>query len=345
MKNNYPLVSIIMPVYNTGKLLGHTIDCIIAQSYKNWELLLIDDGSTDHICSEICDKYALADDRILSFHKKNGGICSARNYGLKRAQGEFIAFCDHDDEYNKYLIEKALKSSIEDNVDITKFCYDTVYENGLVEKQTICKKVENYDNIPQSFLKLININVFGTIWSCLYKRQVIIDHSLKFDETISHGGEDFNFNLRLLPFVTKIDIIPDYLYKHYIRGALSTSVKVYNDTLNIYIKEISLINELIVRFNSKKRSLRKEEYDEAFTFRMLEYISYAIRLKKKKSDIIDELRNLENKYKGEYFYGSDRQLKFKLWVIIALWRHHLFSFLYYLFFLKNRLNSLKNKKY
>lgn len=345
MKNNYPLVSIIMPVYNTGKLLRHTIDCIIAQSYENWELLLIDDGSTDHICDEICDKFASFDNRIKTFHKQNGGICSARNYGIERAQGEFIAFCDHDDEYNEFLIERALRSLLRNNSDLTKFCYDAIYDNGLVEKKTICRKNEVYDNKFWPFLRLVNVNVFGTIWSCLYRRKIIMDNSVRFDETIKHGGEDFDFNLHLLPFVRRINIIPDYLYKHYIRGPLSTSTKIYDDTLNIYIEEISLINELIVKFNFKKRSLKKKEYDEAFVFRMLEYISYAIKLKKKRSDIIDQLRKLEKKYKWEYLYGSDYQLKFKSWVIIVLWRHHLFSFIYYLFLLKNRLNSLKDKKY
>jgi glycosyltransferase involved in cell wall biosynthesis len=345
MKNNYPLVSIIMPVYNTGKLLEHTIDSVIAQSYSNWELLLVDDGSTDHICDEICDQFASFDKRIKTFHKQNGGICSARNYGLERAHGDFIAFCDHDDEYNEFLIEKALSSLLENNSDLTKFCYDTIYDNGLLEKKTICRKNEIYDNKSWPFLHLINTNVFGTIWSCLYRRQIIMDNAVRFDETIKHGGEDFNFNLHLLPFVHRINIIPDYLYRHYIRGPLSTSTKIYDDTLNIYIEEISQINDLIVKFNFKKHSLKKKEYNKAFAFRMLEYISYAIKLKKKRDDIIAELRGLGSKYKEEYLYGSNLDLEIKLRLLIILWKHHLFYLIYYLFFINNKLNHLRSKKY
>lgn len=104
-------ISIIVPVYNTAKYLERCIDSIVAQTYADWELLLIDDGSTDD-SAIICDEYAAKDERIRVFHKENGGVSSARNLGLDNAQGEWITFVDSDD----YIEENFLKS-FEGNLD------------------------------------------------------------------------------------------------------------------------------------------------------------------------------------------------------------------------------------
>lgn len=91
-------VSVIMPVYNSGKYLDIAVKSILSQSLREIELILVDDGSTDG-SSEQCDRYALLDNRVVVLHQKNGGICNARNNALKRAKGEYIAFSDHDDAY------------------------------------------------------------------------------------------------------------------------------------------------------------------------------------------------------------------------------------------------------
>lgn len=91
-----PKVSIIVPVYKAEKYLNRCIDSILAQTFTDWELLLIDDGSTDR-SGDICDEYAKKDTRIRVFHKENGGVSSARNLGLDSAQGEWVTFIDADD--------------------------------------------------------------------------------------------------------------------------------------------------------------------------------------------------------------------------------------------------------
>lgn len=92
-----PLVSIIVPIYNAEKTLRRCIDSILSQTFSDWELLMIDDGSTDQ-SGTICDQYAIKDKRIKVFHKKNGGVSSARNLGLDNARGEWITFVDADDQ-------------------------------------------------------------------------------------------------------------------------------------------------------------------------------------------------------------------------------------------------------
>ena len=91
-----PKISIIVPVYNAEQWLERCIESIVAQTYADWELLLVDDGSNDR-SGDICDRYAASDPRIQAFHKPNGGVSSARNLGLDHAQGEWITFVDSDD--------------------------------------------------------------------------------------------------------------------------------------------------------------------------------------------------------------------------------------------------------
>lgn len=107
-----PIISIIVPVYNAEKTLNRCVDSILNQTYHDWELLLVDDGSTDK-SEAICNQYSAIDQRIKVFHKENGGVSSARNYGIKLAKGEWIIFIDSDDYFLlnalKVLLERALK--------------------------------------------------------------------------------------------------------------------------------------------------------------------------------------------------------------------------------------------
>lgn len=102
-----PIISIIVPVYNGDKYLSRCVDSILNQTFQDWELLLVDDGSTDK-SGEICDEYAIKDKRIKAFHKKNGGVSSARNYGIKHIEGEWIMFCDADDELMAFCLKKLI---------------------------------------------------------------------------------------------------------------------------------------------------------------------------------------------------------------------------------------------
>lgn len=92
-----PSLSIIIPIYNGARLLPETVATVLSQSFKDWELLLIDDGSTDGETPSLCDAYAATDRRIHAYHKPNGGLSDARNYGIERAHGKYITFLDADD--------------------------------------------------------------------------------------------------------------------------------------------------------------------------------------------------------------------------------------------------------
>lgn len=128
-----PLVSIILPIYNIEKYLTKCMESILGQSYINLEIIMVDDGSTDS-CSRLCDDYKKADNRIVVFHKTNGGLSDARNYGIKRAKGEYITCVDPDDyvdiDYVQYLVE--LVSKYETKMSICQ--HRVIFDNGKVKE-------------------------------------------------------------------------------------------------------------------------------------------------------------------------------------------------------------------
>ena len=111
MKDHEPFVSVVVPVYNVERYLDQCVESILGQSYKNFELILVDDGSPDH-CGVMCDRYAASDSRIVVLHKQNGGLSDARNTGIQAARGQYITFIDSDDyidrDYLQYLMNAAL---------------------------------------------------------------------------------------------------------------------------------------------------------------------------------------------------------------------------------------------
>ena len=97
-----PEISVILPVYNTGEILEKTIESILHQTFQDFELIIIDDGSTDN-SYQICRKYSVKDKRIRVISQKNSGVCAARNKGIDLSEGKYITFCDHDDIYDKLI--------------------------------------------------------------------------------------------------------------------------------------------------------------------------------------------------------------------------------------------------
>lgn len=164
-------ISIIVPIYNVEKYLEQCIESIINQEYKNLEIILVDDGSSDK-CSNIIDNYAQKDDRIKAFHKENGGLSDARNYGLDRATGNYICFVDSDD-----FVEKDFISSMYNN--IKKYKVDIVACNSYEFYNKNKIKVSNYLNIEKLYNKieaskyLYIIGYYNVgVWNKMYEKKI-----------------------------------------------------------------------------------------------------------------------------------------------------------------------------
>lgn len=217
-----------MPVYNTGEYLKTAVESILSQSLKEFELILVDDGSTDG-SSERCDEYARQDSRVVVLHQKNGGICNARNAALKIAKGEYIAFSDHDDEYLPGLLENAYTRAKRDNADIVKFCKkEYVIINGITVRTkgtSLADCTYNNDEIKELFFEFLNGKVFECVWDALFRREFLIENRILFDEDYKTGGEDIDIIARVMTKAKVFSTMKEHYYEHYIRSGFSTSSK------------------------------------------------------------------------------------------------------------------------
>lgn len=201
-----PTVSIIIPVYNAENTLKRCVDSIIRQTYSDWELLLVDDGSRD-ASSKMCDEYALKDTRIKSFHQRNQGVSAARNLGLDRAKGKWILFVDSDD----YLLDNTLYLGPQYSEDLIVFLFKTLDPQGhLNEWQSVPSVVCSNRNMMVDYL-LSNIHfcIFRNPWTKFFKKDLIGE--LRFDERIKIG-EDTIFVDQYLKKCTSLRVCSDFFY-------------------------------------------------------------------------------------------------------------------------------------
>lgn len=200
------IVSIIIPVYNAEKTLKRCVDSIIRQTYSDWELLLVDDGSCD-ASSKMCDEYALKDTRIKSFHQRNQGVSAARNLGLDQARGKWILFVDSDD----YLLDDTLHLGPQYSEDLIVFLFKTLDSQGhLNEWRSVPPVVcSNRKMMADYLLSNIHFCIFRSPWTKFFKRDLIGD--LRFDERIKIG-EDTIFVEQYLKKCTSLRVCPDIFY-------------------------------------------------------------------------------------------------------------------------------------
>lgn len=159
-----PLISVIVPVYNVEKYLDKCVDSIVNQTYKNLEIILVDDGSPDN-CPKMCDDWARKDKRIRVIHKKNGGVSSARNLGINNANGECIGFVDSDDWIEKKYIQKLYETLIQEGADIA-LCGCNRVTGTNIEKIN----AKGTDEIVDSYQYLLyTLNPQKRLWICTYE--------------------------------------------------------------------------------------------------------------------------------------------------------------------------------
>ena len=191
------MISVIVPVYKAEKYLHRCVDSILAQSYTDFELLLIDDGSPDN-SGAICDEYAAKDSRVRVFHKENGGVSSARNLGLNNAKGGYITFCDADDYVNEEWLV-AYRDAIADSVDLAIQGYYIIDGNITKKKELSLCQGCTVDDKRELITSLMCQGVYGYLWVKLFRRQIIEDNCIRFD-TNSTFREDAQFFSKFLEF-------------------------------------------------------------------------------------------------------------------------------------------------
>ena len=212
------MISVVVPVYNVKSYLKRCVESIRNQTYSDFEVILVDDGSTDG-SSLICDEYK-ADSRFMIIHKENGGLSDARNVGIKRAKGDYILFVDSDDFLDLNALEK-LSSEIRSGVDIITGGYKKITGNQM--ELFTCEGIEpGEEYTPCEYLKRVRIDVVA--WGNLYRRQYLLDNNLFFRKGFIH--EDNEFFPRLYLNANKIVGVSATPYNYVVReGSIQTNTK------------------------------------------------------------------------------------------------------------------------
>lgn len=232
------LISIIVPVYNVEKYLKKCVYSILNQSYKNLEVILVNDGSTDN-SGKICDELSREDSRINAYHKDNGGLSDARNYGVAKANGEYVGFVDSDDYIDQYMYENLYKAIRKYNTQIAECGITRVYKNNKLRPHY---DGEEYSLVVdrEGYLKeyLENRKVYGAAVCKLLS--IDLAKVLKFPDGKVY--EDVFYTLELLKKVDKYTLISGNYYYYYIRGN-SITTKTFSSRDMDYIEIIDKIGE------------------------------------------------------------------------------------------------------
>ena len=284
------LISIIVPVYNVEKYLEKCVYSILNQSYKNLEVILVNDGSNDN-SGKICDELSREDSRIKVYHKDNGGLSDARNYGVAKANGEYVGFVDSDDYIDQYMYENLYKAIRKYNTQIAECGITRVYKNNKLRPHY---DGEEYSLVVdrEGYLKeyLENKKVYGAAVCKLLS--IDLAKVLKFPDGKVY--EDVFYTLELLKKVDKYTLISGNYYYYYIRGNSITTKKFSSRDMD-YIEIIDKIGEYTLNNYSKL----KEKLFIRQGFAYLSIFNQIIQLNDYRqipeySIIIDKLKNIRS---------------------------------------------------
>ncbi|MDG3581735.1 glycosyltransferase family 2 protein [Galbibacter pacificus] len=256
----HPFFTIVMPVYKVEKYIERCILSVLGQTYTNFELLIVDDGSPDK-SREIAKGYAKKDDRVTILSKPNGGLSDARNYGIDRAKGDYLYFIDSDDWIENNLLETIVHKITVSPADIYVFGYflDTETDNGkLLQQQKIAYKNAHFlrtlTSPPELSAELLNL--LGYAWNKVYSKKIIDTYNLRFDKGISLV-EDMLFNSRAYCKASAVIIIKEHLY-HYINRNVETLIKTYHkDSFDLILKKHKAIEAFLNNWNYTEAAVNK----------------------------------------------------------------------------------------
>lgn len=252
------LISIILPIYNMEKYLDRCMESIFMQTYRNLQIIMVDDGSVDS-SPAMCDAYAQKDSRIVVIHKENGGLSSARNAGMERAKGEYIFFFDPDDTIPQDAIEKLVKVAKKHPYDIIKALH-YVNKNGerRLTHYTWDEGCVNRNGTPQEkerWRQLKTAWSFGCAWAGIYRRDFLQEKGIIFDDNKKIFLEDVLFNSKLFALDPEYYMLCEPVYEYfYVEGSL----------LNRYTPNMSQkLRSLLAEYSCflKERDLFEENMD------------------------------------------------------------------------------------
>lgn len=264
------LISVIVPIYNIVEYLPRCVNSIRRQTYRNLEIILVDDGSTDN-SGALAEKMALEDKRIRVFHKENGGSSSARNLGLSKASGDYIGFVDSDDYIEPEMYERLLAAMLEENLLMAQTSRDEIDEQGNL-MPNVCEPPEKLELWEcERFMRELLLHR-GDCSFCTK----LIHASLLKEERFPEGelNEDFYLLVRLLPKVPAVAILPEQDYHVFYRYGSNTRTRNKDEFPQVFTD--------IVRNADRVQEIVEEEYPallpEAMRFGLFQRLDYMLHI-------------------------------------------------------------------
>ncbi len=296
---NKPLISVIVPVYRVEKYIRRCLDSLVSQTCGNFEVITVDDGSPDS-AGRICDEYADRYRFVKSFHKTNGGLSSARNFGITAAEGGWIAFVDSDDWVEAEYIETCVSAIMEHpECDCVSFGYSIDYPDNKYALNRCYPETSFFSRrvLPDAIEIMEQRGMLNIVWNKIYKKTVLGENKLFFEEQME-PGEDLLFNCRFFMVSLGCLLHTQQLY-HYMRQDEITLTKKYDARLSVKIN----------RFDSARVNLYRALKMEAYHYQrylLQYYYSYVLSALYNNYAVNAELSRSERKAFWNRIFCDDR---------------------------------------
>ena len=339
-------VSIIIPVYNSEKTLKKCIESVINQTYKNIEILIINDGSKDKSLN-IMNEYKNKDERIIVINQKNKGLSGARNTGINNATGDYITFIDSDDYIKPNLVKDTIKIFEEYECDVVRNNYELSYENGKNELRNEMYEENRIINIEEKKEELIQNILLGKVqsysWLLTIKREILDKNNLKFDEDIFFM-EDIVFIIRLIFCIKNIYFVrePNYFYYQSNENSLTKDTKKYVKNINnILVMKKRL--EKILKMNINEFENYIKIINTVYLNGIIGYLKISVRNSGNYKEILDELKKIRESQDIKEMLGNKslKLLKLNSSLYIYLYEKKKYNTLIKIFKLENLLKRRK----
>lgn len=261
------MVTVIIPVYNVEKYLERCVTSVLEQTYKNLEIILVDDGSTDN-SSLMCDNLSLMDKRIKVIHKENQGLGYARNSGLEIAHGQYVTFVDSDDYIDSDLIANLVEAVKKAEIDTSIGGYKRVKDDGTVTREErYFDEIYIKEDVVKSLLpKLLGSSpeksdsLRPSVWNCLYSMKIIKDNKIRFPSEREYISEDIIYDLEYYQYSRGVHVLNNISYNYRINdNSLTRKYKknAYNLFKRLYNKELDIVAKYDLLEYTKYRITRQ----------------------------------------------------------------------------------------
>ncbi|MCC5896095.1 MAG: glycosyltransferase [Alkalibacterium sp.] len=292
-------VSAILPVFNVGEYLPKCIESLLDQNYDDYEIILVNDGSTDN-SREICEYYETLHDHVILINQENKGSGVARNTGLSKASGDYIFFCDPDDYISGNFFKKVEEVTI-DSPDLVIFGYwDEFRRKNKVKSVSLTFDKEEkmmQGEFREAFSDLFKKKVLYTLWNKVYKKSFLADYQFTFES--APMGQDTRFNLAIYKEVKVVKIVPDQFYHYVLERPGSSTHKYRENLLSLKMGELEKLTDLLEYFDTPDEELIQQIKSDILVSSCNNCVNSELTLKNKRNKIVTmlgmkEFENIKN---------------------------------------------------